>query len=126
MFDFLLRPLRSAFRGAEHDMTAPIEETQHEIIGTATAIENATGSIERHVEVIEMLATSVGPLTQSVDQLNATLKDLVAMLAPMAKVESEAAHAERDVERAESFFRLRRHREPDAEDAPAGGQPPTS
>jgi hypothetical protein len=126
MFDFLLRPLRSAVRGAEHDMTAPVEETQHEIIDAVSAIEHATGSIERHVEVVEVLATSVGPLTQSVDQLNATLKELVAMLAPMAKVESEAAYVERDVERAESFFRLRHHREPDAEDAPAGGQPPTS
>jgi hypothetical protein len=63
--------------------------------------------------VIETLATSVGPVTDSVDRLNATMRDLVAVLAPIAG-------AEHEVQRAGHLLRFRRH------DAPAepGAEPP--
>jgi hypothetical protein len=39
--------------------------------------------------VIESLATSVGPLTESVNRLTATMTDLVALMAPMGEAEHE-------------------------------------
>ncbi len=68
------------------------------ILDAVNAIQRATDSIERHVEVIEGLATSVGPLTDSVDRLTATKGDLVSLLAPMGA-------AEHEVQRVEGFLR---------------------
>ncbi len=103
--DFLVRPLRSALGAAEHDLTVPLETAEREIIEAAGAIQRATESIERHVAVVEGLATSVGPLTNSVNQLTATMANLVTLLTPLAA-------AEREVQRVEGLFGLRRRRRP--------------
>jgi hypothetical protein len=78
------------------------------MLDAVRAIENATDSIERHVEVIETLATLVDPLRASVDRLADTLQELVRMLAPMGA-------AEHEVQRVRRFFG--RHRD-------AGPPPP--
>jgi ABC-type transporter Mla subunit MlaD len=115
MFDFIFRPLRAALGAAEHEVSAPIAEGEHEILDTVTAIHRATESIEHHVQVIEGLATSVTPLTDSVNQLTATMRDLVAILAPMGEAEHDVEHG---VQRVEHFFGIGRHEsrgDPDAE-----------
>ena len=66
------------------DALRPLEETERETLDAVRALDRATESIEHHVEVIETLATSVGPLTESVDRLNDTMQDLVKMLAKLA------------------------------------------
>jgi hypothetical protein len=113
ILDLALRPLRFAARLAENELMAPLEATEHEVLDAVNAIQRATVSIEHHVEVIEGLATSVGPLTDSVNQLTGTMRDLVTMLAPMAAVEHGVKQAGHEVERAERFFRLHRHKNPD-------------
>ena len=126
MLDFVFRPLRQVLGAGEQEVTRPFDETEHEILDAVEAIHRASDSIDHHVEVIEGLATSVGPLTESVDRLTATMADLVSILGPLAG-------AEHDVRRAEGLFRLRRreHPAPEAEggaahepDAnPEGGTP---
>jgi phage shock protein A len=59
------------------------------------AIESATDSIERHVAVIETLATSVDPLRASVDRLTDTMQELAAMMAPLGAAEHEMQRAGR-------------------------------
>jgi hypothetical protein len=111
VLDFVFRPLRQVL-GAE--VSKPFDETEHQILDAVQAIHRASDSIDRHVAVIEGLATSVGPLTESVNQLTATMADLVTILAPLAG-------AEQDVRRAERFLRFRRHeREGAGSDAPPG------
>ena len=105
MLDFATRPIRSLLGSAEHDVVEPLQETREieaHILDAVEAIHSATASIEQHVAVIETLATSVAPLTSSVDRLTDTMVDLVALLAPMAE-------AERGLQRVEGFFG-RRHR----------------
>jgi len=119
VFDFVLRPVRSVVRAVNEDALRPIEQTEHETLEGVQALEHATASIERHVEVIETLATSVGPLTESVDRLTETMQDLVKMLGPLAGVEREVGRAEHGVQEAEHFFGFRRQTkaaEPDAGD----------
>jgi hypothetical protein len=106
MLDFVLRPIRSALGAASREVHEPLEETEHEILDTVRAIDEATKSIDRHVQVLEGLATSMGPLTDSVDRLTATMTDLVAMLEPLATVE-------RDVGRTEHTLRFWHHKDPD-------------
>jgi hypothetical protein len=103
MFEFLARPLRSVLGIAERQVAAPLEETERKIVEAAGAIQRATESIERHVEVVEGLATSVGPLTESVNRLTETMANLVTILGPLAA-------AEHEVQRAERLFGLRRRR----------------
>ena len=113
MFDFLIRPIRSVLGGAERDAVESLHETRDieaNMLGAVRAIENATDSIEKHVAVIETLATSVDPLRASVDRLTDTMQDLVAMMAPIATAESE-------MHRAGRFFGRHRHDEPPAEAA---------
>jgi len=43
----------------DQDALKPLEETEHETLEAVEALERVTVSIERHVEVIETLATSV-------------------------------------------------------------------
>jgi methyl-accepting chemotaxis protein len=112
VFGFVLRPFGDFIRALNQDAVRPLEETERETLGAVRAIEEATDSIERHVEVIETLATSVGPLTDSVDRLNATLHDIVAVLAPVAGAEDEVRSAEQEVERAAHLFRFRHHDPP--------------
>jgi hypothetical protein len=117
VFDFVLRPVRSVARAVNQDALQPLEETERETLEAVKAIDRATESIEHHVEVIETLATSVGPLTESVDRLNETVRDLVAVLAPLAAAEHGIEHAEADAQRVEHFLRFRRHREPSGPEA---------
>lgn len=124
MLGFVLRPLRSALGLVDREVTTPLEQTEGEILDAVTAIHRVTDSIEHHVEVIEGLATSVGPLTDSVDRLTATMRDLVALMAPMAAAEHEVQRAEHDVERAEHevqraerFLGFRRRKEADEPEA---------
>jgi hypothetical protein len=105
MLDFVTRPIRWALGVGEHDVVGAVQETRDieaNMLDGVRAIENATASIERHVEVIESLATSVDPLRQSVDRLTETVQELVSVLAPVAA-------AERDVERVGKLFGRRRH-----------------
>ncbi len=107
MLDFVTRPIRAVLGGTERDVAATLHETRDieaGMLGAVDAIENATASIERHVEVIETLATSVDPLRASVDRLTDTMQELVAMMAPMAA-------AEHEMQRVGRFFGRHRHEE---------------
>jgi hypothetical protein len=95
MLEILFRPLRSALGVAEHEATAPLAEPERELVDAVQAIHRAADSIDHHVQVIEGLATSVGPLTDSVDRLTATMADLTAILAPLGKAEHEVGQIER-------------------------------
>jgi hypothetical protein len=56
-------------------------------------------------------------LTESVDRLTDTMRDLVKLLGPLAGAEHEVQRAEQEVEHAEHFFGFRRQRkavEPEA------------
>jgi hypothetical protein len=68
------------------------------------AIHRAADSMERHVAVVESLASSVPALTDSVNALVKELNGLLAVLAPLAA-------AEHDVRRVERFFGRRRRAE---------------
>jgi hypothetical protein len=68
------------------------------------AIHRVADSLEQQVRVVDGLADSVGPLTESVNRLNATMIDLVTLLSPMAA-------AERDVQDVERFLRFRRRKQ---------------
>ena len=109
MLDFLDDlPIRSLLGETEHDVVDSLRETRDieaNMLDAVQAIEKASASIERHVQVIETLATSVDPLRASVDRLTDTMQDLVAILAPMGA-------AEQDVERIGRFFGRHRHDEP--------------
>jgi hypothetical protein len=108
MLDFVGRTVRSALGVTERDVAETVHDTrdiESNMLDGVEAIENATASIERHVEVIETLATSVDPLRASVDRLTDTMQDLVALLGPIAAVE----HEEQKISR---LFRRHRHDEP--------------
>jgi hypothetical protein len=105
MLEFLVRPLRSVLGVAEHEVETPLADTEREIVDAVNAIRLATESIEHHVAVIEGLATAIGPLTDSVNQLTKTLADVVVLLAPVAA-------AEHEVDEVRHFFGLRRGTKP--------------
>lgn len=112
MLEFVTRPIRAVLGVTERDVVATVRETRDieaDTLGAVGAIENATASIERHVEVIETLATSVDPLRASVDRLTDTMQELVAVLAPMAA-------AEHEIQRAGRFFGRHRHHEQPAQE----------
>jgi uncharacterized protein YoxC len=119
VFDFVLKPVRSVVRALNEDTVKPLEQTERETLDAVKAIDRATASIEHHVEVIETLATSVGPLTTSVDRLTETMRELVEVLGPLAAAEREFHRAEHDAERAEHFLGFRRHRKAPEPDPPA-------
>jgi methyl-accepting chemotaxis protein len=108
MLGFVARTIRTALGDTERDVAHVVHETRDieaNMLETVQAIEHATASVERHVEVIETLATSVDPLRASVDRLADTVQQLVTILAPLAT-------AEHDIERVGRFFGRRRHHEP--------------
>jgi hypothetical protein len=119
MLDFVVNPLRSSLRSflgiAEHEAaeTTPVQKTEEDLPAVAHAIKGVTESIEHNVAVIEQLAeqltTTVGPLKDSVDNLTATMTDLLKLLGPIAA-------AERGVHDVEHFFGRHRHH-PDAPDS---------
>jgi methyl-accepting chemotaxis protein len=105
MLDFVTRPIRWVLGVSEQDVVETVHETRDieaNMLGAVRAIESATASIERHVEVIETLATSVDPLRAAVDRLTDTMQELVTILAPMAA-------AEHEIQRVGRFFGRRRH-----------------
>ncbi len=115
MLDFVTRPIRTVLGGTERDVVESVRESRDieaNMLDAVEAIEKATASIERHVEVIDTLATSIDPLRASVDRLTDTLQELVAMLAPMGA-------AENDMRRVGRLFGRHRHDEPPrADDQP--------
>jgi hypothetical protein len=121
LFDFLFKPLRSALDLAGRDVTEPLVRTEEEMVDAADALRHASQSIERHVEVIEGLATSVGPLRDSVVQLTVTMNALVDVLAPLAAAERGMHNVEHDVEHVERGIGhiFGRHRHDKPADAPA-------
>ena len=118
MLDFVTRTVRAALGFTERDIVETVHETRDleaNMLDAVEAIENATASIERHVEVIETLATSVDPLRASVDRLTDTMQDLVALLAPMAA-------AEHEVQRVGRFFGRHRHHDDPATEPEQGSE----
>jgi phage-related minor tail protein len=100
MLDFVTRPIRWALGATERDVVESLHEARDieaNMLGAVRAIEDATASIERHVETIETLATSIDPLRASVDRLADTLQELVTLLAPLGA-------AEHDVQRLGRLF----------------------
>jgi hypothetical protein len=119
MLDFVGRTVRSVLGVTERDVAETIHESrdiESNMLDAVEAIENATASIERHVEVIETLATSVDPLRASVDRLTDTMQDLVALLGPIASAEHEAQRVGR-------IFRRHRHDATPADATPADATP---
>jgi hypothetical protein len=93
VLEFITRPIRSALGVTEREVVASVHEKRDieaNMLDAVHAIENATASIEHHVEVIEKLATSVDPLRASVDRLTDTMQQLVTLMAPMGETEHEA------------------------------------
>ena len=93
MLDFVTRPVKWALGVTEQQVVDTVRETRDieaNMLDAVEAIENATASLERHVEVIETLATSVDPLRASVDRLTDTMTQLVSVLSPLAAAEHEA------------------------------------
>src|SRR5579859_6355895 len=95
MLDFFARPIRSALGFAEHEAARPVVGAEREIAEASGAAHRVADSIERHIQTVEGLAASIGPLTQSVDRLTQTMSQLVALLAPMAAAEHEVKQVER-------------------------------
>lgn len=92
MLEPFLRPLRQVLGITEHDLVDSMHEVrdvESDTLEAVRAIENATASIERHIEVIETLATSIDPLRASVDQLSQRVADLVETLRPLSDAEHE-------------------------------------
>ena len=117
MLDFVFRPLRSALDVGERVISKPPEEPEHELSVIVDAIHRTAGSIDHQVEVIDGLAASVEPLKDPVNNLNATMIELVALLAPRASAElgiQDVQHGAHDVEhgvhRVERFFGFRRQK----------------
>lgn len=106
MFDFVTNAIRSALGAAEQDVIrhSPLQETEalndqlREAVG---AVHRAADSLERHVEVVDSLAVSLTPLTESVTRLTEQIGALLTITAPMAA-------AEREVSRLPHLFGRRR------------------
>jgi hypothetical protein len=111
MLEFFARPIRSALGFAEHEAARPVAGAEHEIAQASSAAHRVADSIEHHIEVVEGLAASIGPLTESVSRLTETMAELVTLLAPMGAAEREVEHVER-------LFGFRRRRRPPAPPAP--------
>jgi hypothetical protein len=110
MLDVVLNPLRSFLGVAEHEAakSSPVQRTEDEFPAIAHALKRASESIEHEGEAIEQLAASVDPLKDAVNNLNATMHDLVKILGPIAA-------AERGVHDVERVFGHHRH-QPDPAD----------
>jgi uncharacterized protein Yka (UPF0111/DUF47 family) len=85
-------PLRSLLRSSP---LREADEIDDQLRDAVAAIHRAADSMERHVEVVETLATSVPALTDSVNALVKELNGLLAVLAPVAAAEHEVRRVER-------------------------------
>jgi ABC-type transporter Mla subunit MlaD len=110
LFDFASSAVRSALRlvdgaGQELEKRSTVEPRLHEAI---SALHRTADSMDRHVEVLEGLATSLPALTDAVAKLTEQLTELLTLAAPL-----EAA--EREVTGIGHLFHRRRHRRDDTE-----------
>ena len=95
MLDFVFGRLRSVLRAGNRESFEERPLAEKEIIREALdALHRATDSIEQYAEVIESLATSVGPLNDSLNQLTETTEVLVALMSPLG----DAARGTRTVD----------------------------
>jgi hypothetical protein len=114
LLDPFVRSLRAFLGDAEREVMehTPLAETRDieaNMLEAVQAVHRATDSIERHVEVIETLAQSLPPLTESVTVLSTQISELLRLTAPIAS-------AEREVSRIEHLFSRHRHQPgPDGE-----------
>lgn len=115
MIDQFFRPLRSVLGIAQQEMERPLAGAEHEILHAVRALHRVAESVEQHVAVIEGLATSIDPLKKSVNDLTATMQELVTLMAPMGKAELGVEHAEQEVKH---FLGFRRHKNEAAVQAP--------
>jgi hypothetical protein len=121
--DFLTAPLRSLLgvaEQAEHEVVqrSPLQTThelEQHLADAVTAVHRSCDSMERHIAVLETLADSLAPLTESVTRLTDEL-------APLVKLANPVGAAEREVGKVEHFFS--RHRHEEATPAPAGAPAP--
>jgi hypothetical protein len=101
--DLLTRPLRSLLGGAEqvesdvvrHSPLAETRELEVKLAESVAALHRAADSMERHVAVVETLASSLPPLTESVTRLTDQLGELLSLTAPLAAAEREVSRIER-------------------------------
>ncbi len=112
--DFFVGPIRSILGTAEsseaalarHSPLGATRELEHKIEEAVDATHRAVDSLERHIAVVETLADSLAPLTESVTRLSDQLGAILQVMAPLAG-------AERELSRAEHFFaRHRRGQQP--------------
>jgi hypothetical protein len=101
LLDIALAPIRSVLGTAERGVLdhTTIDE---KILDGVEAMRRTTESIEKHIEVVEALAASLPPLTESVTRLTDQIGELLRLTAPLAA-------AEHDIERVEHLFGRHRH-----------------
>jgi hypothetical protein len=114
MLDSVRGALRSAIGAAEHveadvetHSPAGVEAKLDEMI---LVLHRTCESAEKHVEVVEALAQSLVPLTDSVSKLTDQINLLLQVTAPLAT-------AERDITRVQGIFH---HRTKDPAHGPGG------
>jgi hypothetical protein len=120
LLDLLTAPIRAVLGVGERAETevvrhSPLYETrevQARFEEAVRAVHRAADSMEKHVAVVDDLASSLPPLTASVTRLTDQLTELLRITAPLAA-------AQRDVSRVEHF--LHRHR---SEGEPPADPPP--
>ena len=111
MLDSIRGALRSAIGAAEHvevDLKADVEahspaQVEAKLDEVIVALHRAVDSAERHVDVVDVLVQSLGPLTDSVTRLTEQINLLVQIAAPLAA-------AERGVSLVEAVLHRRRPR----------------
>jgi hypothetical protein len=112
----LLDPLFSAARtvlgaaetAATHTPLQDARMAEHGIEELIHAMHRVADSTEKHVELLDGLAQTIGPMGDKVTVLSGQVDELMAVLAPLAA-------AEKDISRVEHLFGRHRHREPPAE-----------
>jgi ABC-type transporter Mla subunit MlaD len=98
-FALITRPLRALLGEAEHDVVthSPLGETRNleaRLEEAVAAAHRAAESLERHVEVIDALAGSLPPLTESVTRLTDQLNQVLKITAPLAAAERDVSQLE--------------------------------
>jgi chromosome segregation ATPase len=135
LIDLATAPLRYVINEVtehEAEVVSPlrdIEEIQTHVLAASVAIKQATEQIEKHVAVIETLATSLEPLTvavakladqmQALPELSRSVSELTAKLDVVAEVLTPLALVEQDAARVGHLFSRRRAATPMAETSSA-------
>lgn len=131
LIDLATAPLRYVINEVtehEAEVVSPlrdIEDIQTHVLAASVAIKQATEQIEKHVAVIETLATSLEPLTvavakladqmQALPELSRSVSELTAKLDVVAEVITPLALVEQDAARVGHLFSRRRSVTPTAE-----------